>query len=393
MATNNFLNNNIDNNVDHNWNNNNEAQTNTDDQQLASTKVMGTPELVGNILCFVHQSSFVRCSAINQLWRQSVERLPQTYKDFMAMEIAQFESRPKRINIHVLKTVVLQYPTDDHHTHSKPGTYQFVFSCQTRSGSIDNYGESSGQTHSHQHHAHYPGHDHDLQCDYRPSAIISNVYFKTNSPSAESSGVSGPPPIGSSTSRRQQQQEGSSNADISISQLSLSSRTSSPKLRYIPCPYEPTSDSSLDHEDSPPPPNRDTEGMEGSSDAVMPLQGDMSESMDWEQQPSHRHHHSHRHQGKKRHSRTSRNWSMSIQTYYYQRAAMNAMILAARQYMESREAEECSIVEKTDTTRIIWNDSTKQELIWTITSTTMDRANPGDVVERDYDPNWQAQQQ
>ncbi|KAF9358635.1 hypothetical protein BGX26_001264 [Mortierella sp. AD094] len=505
MATNN----NIDLNIGHNWYNDNEAQTNAYNRQLASTEVMDTPELVGNILRFIPSVCLPRCSAINKLWRQSVEGLPRTYKDFMAMEIAQFESRPKRINIHVLKTVVLQYPPDDRHTHSKPGTYQFVFSCQTRSGSIDSYGTSSdlsgssaeygSQTHSH--HAHHPEHDHGsdshkCHCGYRSSAIISNVYFKIASSSTGPSGVSGPPPLRSlsplqisSTSRprqllpphavgnaasntENQPFEDLNNPNIPISQLSLSStqatdsnRTPSPKLRYVPCPYEPTSDSSLDPEDSPPPLKRNTgtdsfgernpsiksEDMEGSSisrnvkaepfEAPMPLQGDMFESsgassgaayadsfshrskeghprlesMDWEQQQSHHHHHRHHlgNQGKQtssstgkrpstssgstskhqRHSRTSRNWSMSIQTYYYQRAATNAMILAARQYMESRESEECSILERTETTRIIWNDSTKQELIWSITPTYMDRANPGDFAERDYDPNWQEQEE
>ncbi|KAG0004362.1 hypothetical protein BGZ79_009506 [Entomortierella chlamydospora] len=336
------------------------------------------------------------------------------------MKNAQSEPRPKQVNIHVLETAVLQYPADYHHIHSNSGTCQFVFSCQTGSGSIDSYGASndfSGRTHSHQHHAHHPGHDHDLQCDYRSSDIISNLYFKTDSPSAESTGVSGTPSVRSlsplrvsSTSRlRHKQQaasntesqlpEGDSNANILISQLSTSSpqatdsgRTPSPKLRYVPCPYRPISDRSLDQENSPPPSRMNTE-----TDSFGE-RSHLSKSEDMEQQ-SNRHHFDDQSKqtssltSKKRHSGTSSNWGMSIQTYYDQRAATNAMILAARQYMESREAEECKIVQRTDTTRIIWNDSTKQKLIWSITSTYMDNENPGDLVERDYYPSWWEQKE
>jgi hypothetical protein len=77
---------------------------------------------------------------------------------------------------------------------------------------------------------------------------------------------------------------------------------------------------------------------------------------------------------------------MAIQTFYYQTRALNAMIVACREHMLSPEGQGGTIVEKTKTSRIIWNETTRQEHIWTITPTLMDRTNPGDVVEADYDP-------
>ena len=76
---------------------------------------------------------------------------------------------------------------------------------------------------------------------------------------------------------------------------------------------------------------------------------------------------------------------MAVQTFYYMRAASNAMIAACREHMHSTEGQGGHIVEKTETSRIIWNEATRQEHIWTITPTLMDRTNPGDFVERDYD--------
>ncbi|KAK3835291.1 MAG: hypothetical protein JOS17DRAFT_772647 [Linnemannia elongata] len=120
----------------------------------------------------------------------------------------------------------------------------------------------------------------------------------------------------------------------------------------------------------------------------------------------HSHHHSHRHQQRqqrarqqqqqqqqKQHqnqppnARPSRNWSMAVQTFYYQNSALNAMIVACREHMISPEGQGGAIVEKTDTSRIIWNDTTRQEHIWTITPTLMDRTNP-DFVEADFDPEF-----
>ncbi|KAG0296666.1 hypothetical protein BGZ96_008836 [Linnemannia gamsii] len=108
---------------------------------------------------------------------------------------------------------------------------------------------------------------------------------------------------------------------------------------------------------------------------------------------SHHHHHRQQHQQERQHVRqqqpggTSRNWSMTIQTYYYQTRAFNAMIVACREHMLSSEGQGGAIVEKTETSRIIWNETTRQEHIWTITSTLMDRTNPGAFVEADYDPH------
>ncbi|KAF9911632.1 hypothetical protein EC991_002750 [Linnemannia zychae] len=97
------------------------------------------------------------------------------------------------------------------------------------------------------------------------------------------------------------------------------------------------------------------------------------------------HHHNRRHPSAT--SRPKRNWSMAVQTFFYERSALNAMIVACREHMESNEGQGGVIVERTDTTRIIWNETTRQEHIWTITPTLMDRTNPGDFIEPDYDPH------
>ncbi|KAF9140260.1 hypothetical protein BGX30_006796, partial [Mortierella sp. GBA39] len=85
-------------------------------------------------------------------------------------------------------------------------------------------------------------------------------------------------------------------------------------------------------------------------------------------------------------TRPSRNWSMAVQTFYYQNSALNAMIVACREHMLSPEGQGGAIILKTDTSRVIWNDMTRQEHIWTITPTLMDRTNP-DFVEADFDPD------
>ncbi|KAG0199315.1 hypothetical protein BGX28_007386 [Mortierella sp. GBA30] len=95
--------------------------------------------------------------------------------------------------------------------------------------------------------------------------------------------------------------------------------------------------------------------------------------------------HQHQHHHLQHQQRPSRNWSMAVQTFYYLRAATNAMIVACKEHMHSREGQGAHIVEKTETSRIIWNEATRQEHIWTITPTLMDRTNPGEFIERDYD--------
>ncbi|KAK3814768.1 MAG: hypothetical protein J3R72DRAFT_461656 [Linnemannia gamsii] len=98
----------------------------------------------------------------------------------------------------------------------------------------------------------------------------------------------------------------------------------------------------------------------------------------------------HRHEQQQQHhtsARPKRNWSMAVETFYYQRAALNAMIVACREHMESHAGQGGHIVERTETTRIIWNETTRQEHIWTITPSLMDRSNPGDFIEPDYDPH------
>ncbi|KAG9064296.1 hypothetical protein KI688_003484 [Linnemannia hyalina] len=120
--------------------------------------------------------------------------------------------------------------------------------------------------------------------------------------------------------------------------------------------------------------------------------------MDTSNSHHHSHHHKHRHQERQRlsrqhqqqsppnNTRPSENWSMAIQTFYYQNSALNAMIVACREHMLSPEGQGGAIILKTDTSRVIWNDTTRQEHIWTITPTLMDRTNP-DFVEEDFDPD------
>ena len=82
---------------------------------------------------------------------------------------------------------------------------------------------------------------------------------------------------------------------------------------------------------------------------------------------------------------SSQNWSMANQTFYYHKAALNAMIVACREHMESVEGQGGHIIERTETSRIVWNEMTRQEHIWTITPTLMDRSNP-EFMEQDFDP-------
>lgn len=61
--------------------------------------------------------------------------------------------------------------------------------------------------------------------------------------------------------------------------------------------------------------------------------------------------------------------------------------------MESSEGQGGHIVERTETSRIVWNETTRQEHIWTITPTLMDRTNPGDFIERDFDARSEPRQE
>ncbi|KAF8977580.1 hypothetical protein BGZ46_007271, partial [Entomortierella lignicola] len=359
----------------------------------------------------------------------SVQRQLQSFQEFMDMQLKQFNDRPQQINIHVLKSVVLQYSPNDRPNHSKAENIRFIFSCQTQSGSMGSLGSTSDNHHHHQLHQQYqqyPGHDDEADSqntdsDYQSSAFIHNVYFKTAS---KRSRVSGPPPLRSFSSRittQRQQDEGGCTFPMAQLSLSRSGVNANDNWLVIPCPFEPNSDSAS--EGTPPPSdNRDLTGKGSSRSQPIKIEDDETSSstgysgsylrddrqgMDFDGQmewstDSRLHYHQHgKHisskrpyitssgsNSKHRRYRASRNWCLGIQTYYYERAAMNAMVLAAKEYMESREDEQCSIVERTDTTRIIWNDSTKQELIWTVTPTLMDRTNPGEHFETEYDPNW-----
>ncbi|KAF9109241.1 hypothetical protein BGX27_007831 [Mortierella sp. AM989] len=462
-------------NINQIGNNGNAAQINSNDyyQELASTRAIETPELLENILRFLPSTSLLSCSSVSHQWRMSAHRVIKTYKEFMAMEIERYEARPKHINIHILKSIVLQYSAEDHKTHSKPKTYQFVFSCQTQAGSTDSFGgsidRSGSSTEAHQHHTHHSGQekvdDSPMHLSgYRSSAIISNVYFKVAPSSTSASGGVYVPPQSQASSSSYPASEGIRFDHLSLNPSQFDTQTTasdsqSTILKIIPCPYEPTSDSSFSNEDSPPPGERNSRSSGDVKaepfDASISFQGgsssgaasadlyshnslegyryqlsehsghgkekaseyqrsqneehqmmDFTEPMDSDSPNStHRQqqHHPRQHQssarkrpstssgstGKKRRLRPSRNWSMGVQAYFYQNAAVNAMVLAAKNYMESTEGEECRLVEKTETTRIIWNDSTMQELIWIITPTNMDRTNPGDFIECDYDPSWQ----
>ncbi|KAI1315110.1 hypothetical protein EDD11_001300 [Mortierella claussenii] len=83
--------------------------------------------------------------------------------------------------------------------------------------------------------------------------------------------------------------------------------------------------------------------------------------------------------------RPSRHWSLSFQTYLYLEAAINAMHLESKRYMQERRHEQCSVMESSRASLIIYNYSTNQELIWTITPASMDRTHPHGYVEPPYD--------
>ncbi|KAF9427017.1 hypothetical protein BGZ94_005663 [Podila epigama] len=103
------------------------------------------------------------------------------------------------------------------------------------------------------------------------------------------------------------------------------------------------------------------------------------------------HHHHHHHQQQQHQQQPQPqlpNWSMTLGTYYYEAAATNAMIRACREHMESRQGQGSHLVDMSDVIRIVWNEERSQEYIWTVTTTLMDRSNPGEhMVERDFDPH------
>ncbi|KAF9575466.1 hypothetical protein EC968_003071 [Mortierella alpina] len=615
------------------------------------TRVMTMPELAQLIIRYIPISSLQACSGINRMWRQLIDPLPYTFRDYQTAAQEQFESGPRRI--HILSYFVLQYGPSVHSMNNSANSYQFIFSCQARSGSVDSYGstgsegrrggggssggnysgEGSSQSHLQRHHTHQPGHDLEPFRSfhtYQSSAIVPNVYFKTGFHPPPSHPSSPPPSLPSARSSTQphyltpqhntaQQPATTVQAsasvpqsapswqsidqllvhssahasdsthhsyeadvstdstssivldvsDMSLSPAQLQSSTlaaglarESPVLRVVPCPYEHPSDGSMSYDSRGSRPTKkdsgtssgsgnshETSGSSGGTTHEAYLQGlnmvystatassstatalpfpgpasastsasssssssssyttgfspptaygqyagsssatrphaeparsrhgkerstelqeqhshppdhhqkgsaesstDLSERMNLDttsggdfsdphpflagtegvpgatasssysitstttslhqrsnapsaplrrtssssntssmiRQPHHRHQHHHHQQHlhhHMQHQRPSRNWSMAIQTFYYMRAASNAMIAACREHMHSREGQGGHIVEKTDTSRIIWNEATRQEHIWTITPTLLDRANPGDFVERDYD--------
>ncbi|KAG0236403.1 hypothetical protein BGW42_003561 [Actinomortierella wolfii] len=78
------------------------------------------------------------------------------------------------------------------------------------------------------------------------------------------------------------------------------------------------------------------------------------------------------------------NWTAKVETFYFRQAAINAMIVACRNYMRANERYGAAVIERTTTSRIVWNEATRQEFIWTVTPTLLDRSNPVEQ-ELDYD--------
>ncbi|KAF9979270.1 hypothetical protein BGZ73_002539 [Actinomortierella ambigua] len=83
------------------------------------------------------------------------------------------------------------------------------------------------------------------------------------------------------------------------------------------------------------------------------------------------------------------NWTAKIETFYFRQAAINAMIVACRHYMRANERFGAAVIERTATSRIVWNEATRQEFIWTVTPTLLDRSNPTEQ-EPDYDESESA---
>ncbi|KAF9291264.1 hypothetical protein BGZ68_004580 [Mortierella alpina] len=189
------------------------------------TRVMTMPELAQHIIRYIPISSLQACSGINRMWRQLIDPLPRAFRDYQTAAQEQFESGPRRI--HILSYFVLQYGPSVHSMNNSANSYQFIFSCQARSGSVDSYGstgsegrkggggsssgnysgEGSAQSHLQRHHTHQPGHDLEPFRSfhtYQSSAIVPNVYFKTGFHPPPSHPSSPPPSLPSARSSTQQ---------------------------------------------------------------------------------------------------------------------------------------------------------------------------------------------
>ncbi|KAF8937553.1 hypothetical protein BGZ58_002513 [Dissophora ornata] len=80
-----------------------------------------------------------------------------------------------------------------------------------------------------------------------------------------------------------------------------------------------------------------------------------------------------------RYHRPTRSWSMTIQPFLFESAAVKGMIEASQEYMD--DDQRSMMVERSEFLRIVWNASTRQEFVWIITTAMMDRSNPGEVCD------------
>ncbi|KAG0327042.1 hypothetical protein BGZ99_008492 [Dissophora globulifera] len=391
----------------------------------ASEIVMNTMELVIMIIQHIapDQWSLRPLQRVNTTWRKIVYEQWGNYGATFEEEMKRYRDRPLSINIHLLKRVVFQYPVHTTHEEASPGkNITYRFSCLPRK-SMASHAQDSRRIH-------------DLD-DFRSSAIIPNVWVKKELPEVLSetdnqnstqeqlhhhdhslhsmrpleslifntaaSNLPGNPEMGDSTA--------SSHHDAS--DLEYDAETGE-YVRYIPCPYDSlpygassdeemsmpavkkprvakgeqklrsqvqeqqqpaVSSMDVDTEDYSRPINSiRQEVLDFDFDTPMPPQGTGA----WPEPPQ-------TGSSSRKQFRPSRNWTVTIQSYLYMQAAMNAMIVAAREYMENTGEETVCLIEGGDSMRIIWNESKRQLFIWDVTPTMMDRSNPN-VVEEDYIP-------
>ncbi|KAG0364744.1 hypothetical protein BGZ54_007201, partial [Gamsiella multidivaricata] len=371
------------------------------------------PEILDHIIKYLPTRNLYEFQLVSKLWRQTALGHRTAYGAFVDCMKELYASRPRHKNIYMLNTYVLQYSANDTYAHSRPNATQFVFSCQTGSGS----GDRSYSNHDHPHKKHCNRHGDGAltsQSGYSTSEIIKNFHFRrrysdsdlTSSTSRIAPDVCPPPPVHpyspyqivpsdqhESINRLMEAHSisGPSSADFSGFGYETGSMdfgqssTHASSLRVVPCPFETLSDGSLSNDDGSP--------SNESPSASTALHGgpecefeETSAAMEWAKEEKHKYVEFKRGTKRSRDSKSSRNWSVSVQTYFSQRAALNAMIKACKDYMHQKEDEMVSVLEKGDALRIVWNESTRQEYVWEVVVTDMDRADPGDYVEEDYVP-------
>ncbi|KAF9425002.1 hypothetical protein BGZ76_003466 [Entomortierella beljakovae] len=267
--------------------------------QFASTEAGNLPEVIQIILQFIPLHSLYACALVNRCWRRETEK--SIGSDVFKLLFRVYSGWPA---IYTLNTVTLQYPPEDCITHSRPDSYQFVLSCQTQSGGIESFGgdlssslDTASQTHAHHNHAYYPAEeygDFSRSADNRASPAIANVVYRTNSSStlppqstrsntnrsASFSSTSPSPESYQQTNRIPERQQNYQTAGRTLQQISPRSQISQsrssqlsrlntfsnlehrsampgtsnefPITKLVPCPFDPSSDSSYSNEDSPP---------------------------------------------------------------------------------------------------------------------------------------------